>query len=78
MGITEALTKQGIYVYYYAAEDDVARIKERLHKIKKETDGRLLIQTRYGKDVPPPSEFLKYIKECDRTIKLNFIFLFFL
>ena len=63
IGITEALTKQGIYVYYYAAEDDDAPIKERLQKIKKETDGKLLIQTRYGKDVPHPPSFWNTLKK---------------
>ena len=76
IGITEALTKQGIYVYYYAAEDDDTRIKERLQKIKNETDGRLLIQTKYGKEVPPPSEFLDYVKDMVNRFTMIKVFIF--
>ena len=76
MGITEALTKQRIYVYYYAAEDDDARIKERLQKIKNETDGRLLIQTKYGKEVPPPSDFLDYVRDMVNRFPMIKVFIF--
>lgn len=76
LGLTEELTDQGVYVYYYSAEDDDSRMKVRLEKIREKADGRLLIATRYGKDVPTPEKFLKHIEEMATEFPQIKVFIF--